>query len=338
MSTTSPRCARRAAGDSWEPEHLWDYYTGGSDLDPVVTVSEMTMADFLAELAAGSGVQGRDGGVRFDHQRVEVVEPRPGRTIDPQQAQEAITAAYLSEDPTAHIELVPSAPTIDEADVHEAVQSFANPAMSGPVALDLLAQQVRLQPRDFASALSMRAVDGKLEPHVRADLLVPLVRRTMVGHGRPADAAVVLVAGRPKVVPDRPGVSFEAPSVVAAFTAALRLPEGLRVAPVDVELHQPDFTTEDAQALLVDHRVAVFTTSFSSQDAGPDLARAVTQLDGTLLKPGDTFSWADVAGVGYGPDAGPVATALVERGLRGRLRRRRAPRARYLRGPVAGGP
>ena len=119
------------AGDSWEPERLWNYYTGGSDLDPVVTVSEMTMADFLAELAAGSGVQGRDGGVRFDHQRVEVVKPRPGRTIDPQQAQEAITAAYLSEDPTAHIDLVPSAPAIDEADVREAVQTFANPAMSG---------------------------------------------------------------------------------------------------------------------------------------------------------------------------------------------------------------
>ncbi len=33
-------------------------------------------------------------------------------------------------------------------------------------------------------------------------------------------------------------------------------------------------------------------------------------LDGTLLMPGDTFSWADVAGSGYGPDALPVATAL----------------------------
>src|SRR5215210_599536 len=29
------------AGDSWDPARLWNYYTGGSDLDPVVTVSEM---------------------------------------------------------------------------------------------------------------------------------------------------------------------------------------------------------------------------------------------------------------------------------------------------------
>jgi hypothetical protein len=298
------------AGDSWEPERLWDYYTGGSNLDPVVTVSEMTMADFLAQLAAGSGVQGRDGGVRFEHQRVGVVKPRLGRTIDPQQAQAAITAAYLSEDRTAHIDLVPSAPAIDEADVREAVQTFANPAMSGPVALDLADHSVRLQPRDFAAALSMQAVDGKLQPHVQAGLLVRLVHQAMVGHGDPADAGVAIVHGRPKLVPARVGVSFEPASVVAAFTAALMLPEGQRVAPVDVQLHQPAFTTEDSQELRVERRVAVFATTFSAQDAGPDLARAVTRLDGTLLMPGDTFSWVEVAGSGYGPDALPVATAL----------------------------
>ena len=68
----------------------------------------------------------------------------------------------MSKDRTAHIDLVPSAPTIDEADVHEAVQTFANPAMSGPVALDLEDQTVRLQPRDFAATLSMRADGGVL--------------------------------------------------------------------------------------------------------------------------------------------------------------------------------
>ena len=298
------------AGDGWEPDRLWDYYTGGSNLDPVVTVSEMAMADFLAQLAAGSGVQGRDGGVRFDHQRVEVVKPRPGMTIDPHQAEAAITAAYLSDERTAHIDLIPSAPTIDEADVRKAVQSFANPAMTGPVALDLSEQSVRLQPRDFAPALSMRAVDGKLEPHVRTGLLVSLVHRAMAGHGDPADATVALVGGRPEVVPARVGVSFEPASVVAAFMATLTLPEGRRVAPVDVQLHQPAFSTDDAQALRVEHRTAVYATSYSARDAGPDLALAVSLLDGTLLMPGDTFSWADVAGSGYGPDALPVATAL----------------------------
>jgi vancomycin resistance protein YoaR len=298
------------AGDSWEPERLWDFYTGGADLEAVVTVSAMTMTDFVAGLAAGSGVTPRDGGVRFDHQRVLVVEPRAGRTIDPQQAQAAITAAFLSNDRTAHIDLVPSAPAVDDEDVQEAVRTFANPAMSGPVALELDTQQVRLQPRDFADALSMRAVDGRLVPQVQAARLVALVKDRLLGHGKPQDAEVALMGGRPHVRPAINGVSFEPASVVAAFTAALVLPEGQRVAPVDVELHEPTFTTEDATALGIEHRVAVYSTTYSVQDDGPDLERAVSLLDGTVIKPGDTFSWAAVAGGGYGADALPVATAL----------------------------
>jgi vancomycin resistance protein YoaR len=297
------------AGDSWEPERLWDYYTGGSELDPVVTISEMTMADYLTSLAVDSGVAPRDGGIRFENQRVEVIDPKPGRTIDPQQAQAAITAAYLSRDRTAHIDLVPSAPAIDDADVDEAVQTFANPAMSGPVTLDLTRQQVRLQPRDYAAALSMRAVDGTLQPHVDARTLGRLVHQRLLGHGKPEDATVTLAGSRPRVTPARQGVSFEPAALVAAFTAALALPEGQRVAAVAVELEDPEFTTEDAQALGIEHRVAIATTTYSAGQAGPDISRSVGLLDGTLLKPGDTFSWADVAG-GYGSDALPVATAL----------------------------
>jgi vancomycin resistance protein YoaR len=239
-----------------------------------------------------------------------VVEPRAGRAIDPQQAQEAITAAYLSEDRTAHLDLVPSAPTIDDADVQAAVRDFANPAMSGSVALDLAHEHVVLQPRDFAAALSMRAVGGRLVPHVRAGLLARLVRDAMPGGGKAVDASVALVGGRPHVAPDRPGVTFERTAAAAAFTAALTLPEGQRVAPVAVELHDPEFTTEDAQHLGIEHRVAVYETTYPSRAGGSDLSGATSALNGTLLMPGDTFSWAAVAGTGDGPDAMPVATAL----------------------------
>ena len=39
------------AGRSWDPTWLWNYYTGGKDLDPVVAVSEPAMDDFLTTLA-----------------------------------------------------------------------------------------------------------------------------------------------------------------------------------------------------------------------------------------------------------------------------------------------
>ena len=52
------------AGTSWEPGRLWSYYTGDSSLDAVVTVSQMSMADFLTQLATDVGVAPRDGGPR----------------------------------------------------------------------------------------------------------------------------------------------------------------------------------------------------------------------------------------------------------------------------------
>ncbi len=298
------------AGRSWNPDWLWNYYTGGQRLRPVVTVSAMTMSDFVTQLAASVGTQARDGRVGFGDQGVTIVKPRPGRTIDPRQAQAAITAAYLSDDPTAHIDLVSSAPGIDDADVRAAVQGFANPAISGSVTLDFDGRKVRLQPRDFASTLSLRPVDGKLKPHVDGKRLVELVEQAMPGHGDPVDATVALIGGRPEVVPARPGVSFQAPEVVAAFTAALTLPEGQREAAVSAQERRPKFSTQDARHLKIRHRVGTFTTTYAAADAGADLTRAVTLIDGTLLMPGDTFSFADVAGTGYGPDVLAVSTAL----------------------------
>ena len=57
-------------GRSWEPEWLWNHYTGGGHLDAVVTVSEMTMTDFLSDLAARTASRqtcsrGSDGGFHW---------------------------------------------------------------------------------------------------------------------------------------------------------------------------------------------------------------------------------------------------------------------------------
>ena len=46
-------------------------------------------------------------------------------------------------------------PDIDADDVREALETFANPAMSGPVTLIFDRSRVRLSPRQYAGALSM---------------------------------------------------------------------------------------------------------------------------------------------------------------------------------------
>jgi vancomycin resistance protein YoaR len=304
------------AGRSWDPVWIWNYYTGGDDLDPVVSVSEPAMQDYLATLAESTGTPAVDGQVTFKGTRVREVKPRSGRAIDPEQAREAIVAAYLSEDPTASLDLVSTAPDIDADDVREAVEGFANPAVSAAVTLVFGEDRVRLRPRDFASALSLRPVDGKLEPHVNQRKLLRLVEEQVASDGgAPVDATVALVGGRPKVIPAKPGVEFDPDEVTAAFTAALAKPEGEREARVDAEVRQADFTTADAKALKIVEQVSTFTTYFPYADyRNTNIGRAMELINGTVLKPGETFSLNDTVGERTAEN-GFVKGFIIENGI-----------------------
>ena len=313
------------AGRSWDPAWLWNYYTGGEELGPLVTVAEMTMTDYLAGLTQSVGTPARDGRVRFQGTRVRVDQAKVGRSIDPAQAREAILAAYLTDDPTAVVERVASTPDIDDADVRAAVNDIANPAVSAPVTLVFGDSRVRLQPRDFVAALSLRPRNGALRLHVEQETLLGLVHQVVAADGgAPQDATVALVDGRPKVIPSKPGVRFEPAEVTAAFTAALTRPEGEREATVTAEVEKAAFTTKDARALKIKEEVSTFTTYFPyAEYRNTNIGRAMELINGTLLKPGETFSLNDTVGERT-PENGFVE-GLHHRGrhLQGGLRRRR---------------
>jgi vancomycin resistance protein YoaR len=304
------------AGRSWDPVWLWNYYTGGEDLEPVVTVSEMAMTDYLTELAETIGRPARDGKVTFKGTRVVEVKPRVGRSIEPEQAREAIVAAYLTDEPTASLGLVDTPPEIDEGDVRDAVESFANPAVSAAVTLVFGDNRIRLQPRDFASTLSLRPRGGRLEPHVSQKKLLRLVDRQVTRNGgAPVDATVRLVGGRPQVIPAKPGVEFEPAEVTAAFTAALTKPDGQREAKVTAEVRQPDFTTADARALKIVEQVSTFTTYFPyAEYRNTNIGRAMELINGTVLKPGETFSLNETVGERT-PENGFVKGFIIQDGI-----------------------
>lgn len=308
-------------GRSWEPEWLWNYYTGGGHLDPVITVSEMTMSDYLSALAARTGKAPRDGRVRFQGQRVVVDRAHPGRAIDLQQARDAIVAAYLQDDPTAVIALKPTAPDIEESDIQAALTTFANPAVSGAVALELADVHVLLQPRDFAAALSMRAEGGTLVPHFDQRRLVALVNAAIAGRRSPVDASVAIIDGEPKVIADRGGISFDPAAVTAAFAAAVGQQLGERDAPVSVQVTEPEVTTKDVRRLKIREQVSTYTTSFGDDaDRNAGIEQAMRLIDGTVLRPGEGFSFnATVGPLGEGggglQSATPVFNAAFLAGL-----------------------
>lgn len=284
------------AGSSWSPGRQWDYFTGGGDHDAVVRVDEDLLDAKLGDLAQGMGTPPKDGQVKFTRSGVTTVDPVPGEAIDLDAARTTITEAFLSGEQKVVLTVTEAEPDIDSGDVEEAVESFANPAMANAVTLVFGKSEVRLQPRQFAKALSMKPEDGELVPVVDQSALSRLVKGATTD-GEPVDATVKWIRNRPRVVPAKPGVEFRPADVAEVFTGLLTEPDGQRKGKVKAKVVDADFTTKDAKALKITERISQFKTRYPHADyRNVNIGRAAEIIDGTVLKPGETFSLNDTVG------------------------------------------
>lgn len=284
------------AGDSWAPGRLWDYWTGGDEVAPVVTVDEQRMQATVQRLDGELGTAPVDGTVSFTGSTVRTTKATTGRVLDDEAVREALVAAYLSEEPSAELELVEVEPDITDADVEQAVEDYANPALSGPVTLVFGDTPVKLRPSDYAKALSLDADGGVLTLATDIDVVMDLVDEATV-QGEPVDATVRIVDGEPKVVPAKPGVSFADADVYTLFIDLLTQPEGERRGEVDATVVEPEVTTKDVRQLGIKEQVSTFTTYYPHAEyRNTNIGRAAELTNGTLLLPGETFSMNDIVG------------------------------------------
>ncbi|MBC2932974.1 VanW family protein [Nocardioides sp. zg-1228] len=282
---------------SWDPVRLWDYFTGGDASEAVVEVDEAAYNAFLAELDEQHGEAPRDGAIAFAGNRLETTDARAGRALDPSDTLAALESAFLEEEPdVVALEMVEVQPDIDASDVQEALDGFASPAVAAPVVLRFEGSDVKVFPADYTGALSLVPTDGELVPTLDAAVLSEVVAGT-VTQGAPVDASVALVGGKPRVVPAKPGVTFDPAELEAGFLDVVAKPQGERTLALTAKVAKPDFTTKDARALRVRERVSTFTTYFPyAEYRNVNIGRAAELIDGTLLKPGETFSLNDTVG------------------------------------------
>ena len=75
--------AEAGGEESWDPVRLWNYFTGGDDLDAVVTVDETALGALVTRLDAEDGRPVREGSLTFEGARFSQVTPRTGRSPRP---------------------------------------------------------------------------------------------------------------------------------------------------------------------------------------------------------------------------------------------------------------
>ncbi|WP_300645353.1 VanW family protein [Nocardioides sp.] len=282
------------AGDSWAPDRLWDYWTGGDEVEPVLDVDESALEATIERLDSELGTEPVDATATFTASTVRTTPATTGRLLDEEAAREGLLSAYLAEEPTVELELVDVEPTITDAEMEEAVSELANPALSGPVTLVFGDSPVTLRPRDYAPALSLEADGDELELATDLDVVKRLVGDAT---GAPVDATWRLVDGKPRVVPAKPGVSYEDGAVTDTFLELLTRPEGERTGEVEAEVEEPDVSTKEARSWKIRERVSTFTTEYPHADyRNTNIGRAAELVNGTVLAPGETFSMNDIVG------------------------------------------
>ncbi len=288
-------------GRSWNPVRMVDLLFGsGNRVEPVVAVDEDKLGAAVDDVAKQVETAPAEPSVRFTAAGTpQITPPVLGLDVDEEATVEAAQMAYLTASADG-LELpvrdVP--PSVSPEEFRQARRELIQPAVSGPILLQLPGRVVPLPVGAFSPALAVAAVDGELvasiDATVLADQLENLNRRL---GARPRDATVVLRGGTPVVVPARPGVGLDPAQVADAILPVLTEQGDARSVEVGTTAAPADFTTAEARALKITERVSSFVTYFPyAEYRNTNQGRAAELIDQTVLKPGETFSFNDTVG------------------------------------------
>ena len=267
------------------------------DVEPVLTVNPTAHAAFAQELTKRTN---RAVSARISMKGTEpvVVAGRPGTQVDQAAVLALIRDAALRglagiEAPVASV-----APAMTTAAAEQAAAA-ARTAVSAPVALRFRHHEVgELGPRTIARLLHFQPQGGAFElslaPEGIQRELAPLVERFT---RKPVDASFRVVGKRVRVVKGRDGTTLDVAGAQAAVLGAAT-ESGLREADIGLTALEPKLSTEDARALGIKRRVSTFTTDMgvSSSNRIWNVHLMADYIDGTIIKPGKTFSFNKVVG------------------------------------------
>jgi vancomycin resistance protein YoaR len=272
----------------------------GRELEPVLAVRPEGQARLAARLnrLTASPVSAT---VEMDG-RVAVVTPAEVGTAVAQAAfGEDLRRAAVSGSGSVTARLTSAEPAITTTEAARAALS-AELVASAPVGVERRDERIgKLGRGTLASLVRFQPVDGALRVVLARDALGRELEPLLAGSTRePVDARFRVEGRRVRVVPARPGTTLDAGESARRIRAAAlkRKESGGRVAAVTLTSLEADFSTRDARALGIRRRLATFTTDMgvSSSNRIHNVLLMGQYLDGTILRPGDAFSFNGTIG------------------------------------------
>jgi vancomycin resistance protein YoaR len=192
------------------------------------------------------------------------------------------------------VPLVDAEPEVTTAAATRALQR-ADRLLSERRTIHFPSRDAVLGPRALRSALRFEATDEgaiamTLDTDALRSALAKALRRVEI---HPADAGFRVEGAAVKVVPSRPGRELD----VAALAGSLARNLSSTVHRARFVVAQPELTTAKAETLKIRELVSEFTTYYSCcQPRVSNIQRAAQLLDGTVIRPGQTFSMNETLG------------------------------------------
>ncbi|MCI2418927.1 VanW family protein [Saccharopolyspora sp. K220] len=254
-----------------------------------------------------------EGTIRFEGTKPVAVAPLTGQSIDVQRATDEVLAHWADDIPVqVPYTEQPVTTTIDG--VRTALRDIAEPAVSAPVTVRGEGKNATFTPEAIAASLRFEPDGlGGLKANLDLPTAIASVEPQLADTLKPGkDAEIVLEGATPVVHPSIDGIGIDWAKSFERINEVFGRPQDRTVQAIYV--HQPaKFTTEQANGLGIREVVGEFTTGGFEPASGVNIRRVAEQVNGAIIKPGETFSLNGYTGP-RGTPQGYVESGIIEDG------------------------
>lgn len=256
----------------------------------ITSVDEQALTTTLENLAGTVAEDPVEGSIGFVDGEPVASNPQTGRRLDVAAAAGVFARDWAVGD-TVDLPVVELAPRTTDADVATALEDIATPAVSGPIRVDGDNDTQAVITVDvIAAALTFRAQDGRMTPHIETDLVADELRPQLAASETPVrDADIDFAVTPPVKVAEQTGRRIDYHATLADLLAVLSSTTDREITAIYVDEH-PAFTIGELDELGPIEVIGQFQTGGFASDSGRNIRRAAQQIDGIVVRPGETFS------------------------------------------------
>jgi vancomycin resistance protein YoaR len=263
-----------------------------------------------------------EGTIRFAGVQPVPVEPRTGQHLDVAATTDLVYARWISGG-AVHAPVTTQPVRTTAAGIQAALHDVVEPAVAGPATITGEGHDAVLHPDVIATALRFAPDSrGGLTTTIDNPTVITALNPQLESTQRPAKNAEILIqGGAPVVLPSVEGRGIDWAASLLPLLDALHHSGAQRTLAASYVTLPPTLSTEQANALGITTQVSTFTTGGFAADSGENIRRVAEQVNGAIVRPGETFSLNGYTGprtaaTGY-VDAGIIDHGRPSRGIGG---------------------